>query len=314
MKIICPPAASLRQLALFTAACAIVAGGGAHARDALPQGRYSGQYEYPATSSSYPAQNPAPRSSQPRAPEPAAPAPREEQAKDRAGKKDWSYKLGAGVVYTPAYEGSDKYRTLPLPYIAVDYKDGLFFASMFDGIGTYPIRGDHYKLGVAAGFSFGRDESHDRKNLRGMGDIDMSPTASLLGEYEIGPVTLSGKLTQGSDEYGRVAEASIATMRPVSERLMLRAAIGTAWADDDHMQSYFGVSPIQSARSGYTRYEAESGFKSVGANVSTFYGLTHNIDLMVRLNADYLTADAADSPLTRKKFQPSLFTAVSYAF
>lgn len=229
-------------------------------------------------------------------------------------KTGWNYEAGAGVMYGPAYEGSDKYKAMPLPNFSVDYEDGLFFANVFDGIGSYPIQGEDYKLGASVGFAFGRDEKDDRKNLRGMGDIDMSPTANLMGEYSFGPIQLSGKLSQGNEDYGMTAEFDIGTMFPVSDGLMLMGKVGTTWADEDHMNSYFGVSGIQAVRSGYGRYQAESGIKSFGVDIGGFYAVTEDIDLMVMMSADQLVGDAADSPITKEDFQPSVFTAISYKF
>lgn len=229
-------------------------------------------------------------------------------------KTGWNYEVGAMAMFGPAYEGSDKYKVRALPTIAANYEDGLFFANIFDGIGSYLVRGEDYRLGASVGMAFGRDEKDDRKNLRGMGDIDMSPTANLLGEYNIGPVTLSGKLRKGDDEYGMTAEADIGTMFPVSDDLMLMAKAGAIWADEDHMNSYFGVSSAQSVRSGYGRYQAGSGIKSVGIDMGAFYALTGDIDAMLMVSADQLVGDAADSPLTRSDFQPSVFMGMSYKF
>ena len=70
----------------------------------------------------------------------------------RAAEDDWQFKLGAGAGYAPKYEGSDNYGVIPLPVISADYRDGLFFVSFKDGIGSYPIRGEHFKLGAALGY------------------------------------------------------------------------------------------------------------------------------------------------------------------
>lgn len=229
-------------------------------------------------------------------------------------KSDWNFAAGAGVIYSPTYEGSDNYRIIPIPAISADYKDGLFFANVWDGVGSYPIQGQNYKLGGAIGLDLGRDESDDRKNLRGMGDIDMSPTANLMGEYGFGSLKLSGKVTTGNDEYGTTATAKLGTMHPVSNELVLLASAGTTWADEEHMESRFGVSPGQAALSGYGAYQAESGIKSVGLTVGAVYAATPKIDVQFMAKADQLLGDAADSPLTKSEFQPSAILTTSYKF
>lgn len=229
-------------------------------------------------------------------------------------KEGWHYSVGAGVIFAPAYAGSDKYKAMPVPDISVDYNDGLFFANIFDGIGSYFLQGEDYKVGASVGLDFGRDEKDDRKNLRGMGDIDMGATANLMGEYDIGPVHISGKLTKGGEDYGTTATVEVGTMFPVADDIMLMASAGPTWADADHMNSYFGVSSAQAARSGYNRHEADAGISSVGLTVGAFYSVTEDIDVKFMVKADQLVGDAADSPITKDDFQPSAFITTTYNF
>lgn len=228
-------------------------------------------------------------------------------------EKDWKFELGGGVAFGTTYEGSDEYTALPVPHVSVEYKDGLFFAGGFDGIGSYPIRGEDYKVGASVGFAMGRDEDDD-DHLRGMGDVDMSVVGNLMGEYDFGPVKLSGKLSRGNEDYGMTAEADIGTMFPVTEKIMIMSKVGAKWADKDHMNTYFGVSSTQAARSGYARYQPESGIQSVGVSVGAFYNLTEHWDLTLMLSGDQLIGDAADSPIVKQEFQPMTMLSASYKF
>lgn len=245
----------------------------------------------------------------------ASPVPEEKSwSRPKETEKDWNFSVGGGVMYGPAYEGSDKYVVRPLPDVSIEYKEGLFFANAWDGIGSYPIQGEDYKIGASIGFAAGRDEGDDRKNLHGMGDIDMSATANLMGEYDVGPVKISGKITKGSEDYGTTASIEAGTMVPVTEKLMVMASAGPTWADENHMSSYFGVSSAQAARSGYSRYNAGSGIKSIGFTAGAFYSVTENWDAKFMVKADQLMGDAADSPITKDEFQPSAFFTTSYKF
>jgi outer membrane protein len=312
----------------LAASFVVIAGGGAQAADIVPPSGYVQQRYYPAQNPKpeYAVQNPVQygqpqqyaqldlSQQQQKAVNKSEPIGEDDGFKGPPKKVGWNWEAGAMAMYGPAYEGSDKYQAMAFPNISVDYEDGLFFASPFDGIGSYPIQGEDYKLGASVGFAFGRDESDDRKNLRGMGDIDMSPTASIMGEYSFGPIQLSGKLTQGNSDYGMVAEADVGTMFPATDDLMIMAKVGTKWANEDHMNSYFGVSSAQAARSGYGSYKAESGIKSVGVNVGAFYSVTENIDMNFMAGVDQLLGDAADSPITKSDFQPSVMIGTSYKF
>jgi outer membrane scaffolding protein for murein synthesis (MipA/OmpV family) len=228
--------------------------------------------------------------------------------------ENWKFELGGGVMYGPKYDGSDNYEVKVLPAASVEYKNGLFFASIWDGIGSYFLQGENYKVGASIGYNFGREESDDKDNLRGMGDIDSGVAATLKAEYSFGPVDLSGEVSTGTEGYGTTAKIELGTMHHVTEQLMVMMSIGSTWADGKHMESYFGVSPVQSARSGYSRYEAESGFKSVGISVAAVYNISENWDVMLMVNADQLLGDAADSPITKEEFSVSTFSTVNYKF
>ncbi|QAR32645.1 MipA/OmpV family protein [Geovibrio thiophilus] len=232
----------------------------------------------------------------------------------RAEEKDWNYSVGGGVMYGAAYEGSDKYVVKAVPDVSVEYKEGVFFAGIMGGIGGYPVLTEDYKLGAAVGFDFGRSEDDDKGNLRGMGDIDMSATLSLMGEYSFGPLQVSGKATKGTEDYGTTATVELGTMFPIGDKLMIMASVGSTWADNDHMESYFGVSQKQAARSTYSRYDAEAGLKSVGFALGAFYNITESWDVKLMINGDQFLGDAADSPLTKDDFNPSVFFTTGFNF
>ncbi|PZP57387.1 MAG: hypothetical protein DI586_00410 [Micavibrio aeruginosavorus] len=229
--------------------------------------------------------------------------------------KNWNYTLGAGVGYTPTYEGSDEYDVLPIPVVNVEYKDGLFFGNVRNGIGSYPLHGENYKVGASIGYAPGRDESEDRKNLKGMGDVDASPTANLLAEYNFGLAQVTGKVsTAVSGDYGTTAELNVGSRYPITQKVILSGSIGTVWADEEHMSNRFGVSTVQSARSGYTQHDVESGIKTVGFSVGTTYLVTDNWNGNLTFTGNQLLGDAADSPIVKDDFVPAIFLTTSYKF
>jgi outer membrane protein len=238
-----------------------------------------------------------------------------DSSESAAEKSNWNYTLGAGVGYAPTYEGSDKDEAFTVPVVNVDYKDGLFFGNVRNGIGSYPLRGENYKLGASIGYAVGRDESDDRENLDGMGDVEASLTANLLGSYDLGMMEVSGKLsTAVSGDYGTTAEVNAGMRYPLAEKVMLNGSVGTVIADEEHMSNRFGVSSSQSARSGYSQYDAGAGIKSVGFSVGATYRITEKWSTNLTLKGDQLIGDAADSPVVKNDFVPAVFLTSSYKF
>lgn len=229
-------------------------------------------------------------------------------------RDNWDFSIGAGAVFGSVYEGSDKTETSFAPVVEAQYKDGLFFAGS-QGVGVTPFSNDNGSLSFALGFDGGRDEKDDRKNLRGMGNIDGSALGVISGEYNLGPVTLGTSIqTSLGGDYGTTGDLSIETGYPVNEKFMLTADLNTVWADEEHMKSYFGVSQKQSTASGKRRFDAGAGFKSYGVSFGANYQISESWGAFASLSADQLIGDAADSPLSVEDTQTGGMIGLSYSF
>ena len=229
--------------------------------------------------------------------------------------ENWQVTVGAGAGFAPSYEGSDELEFSPVPVLDASFEDGLFYAGL-QGIGVSPLRGENYSLKAGLSYGGGRDEEDDRDALRGLGDIDGSALAVVSGEYTFFDfVSLGAQVQSGfTGDYGTTADMSIGTGYPITEKLFIGGDIHTTWADDEHMENYFGVSRLQSMRSGKRQFTAESGFKSYGVSISSNYAITENWGILAVLGVDQLTGDAGDSPITQDEMQPSGFIAATYTF
>ena len=94
----------------------------------------------------------------------------------------------------------------------------------------------------------------------------------------------------------------------------LGASVASTFADSNHMQSFFGVTPQQSVTSGYAPYSAGSGIRDVRTSVSLTYDITSNIGLTGAIAARSLQGDAKDSPLTRDSSDVGGVVALTYRF
>lgn len=242
-------------------------------------------------------------------------APAAQPAEKVETKKNWNFAIGGGVGYAPTYEGSDEYHVLPIPVVSIDYKKGLFFANVRNGIGSFPLQGKNYKVGASVAYASGRKEDDDNKNLHGMGDLDASATANLLAEYNFGPVQLSGKVKTGiTGDFGTTVESNLGTRHSLTDKIILSGSVGLIWADEDHMNNRFGVSSSQSTASGYSQYDAGAGIKSAGFSVGATYLLTEKWNVNFTFKGDKLLGDAADSPIVKNEFVPAAFITTSYKF
>lgn len=230
-------------------------------------------------------------------------------------ESDFDVVLGLGGGVVPRYEGSDRVRVWPLPVIDVTWRDRLFLHTR-NGLGFYAINRENFKLGVGLGYQIGREESDDRRNLDGLGDIDDAAQGKVFARYRWGNgIALSAAVSSifgGSD--GMLADVRIEYPFAVTERLTVTPNLYASWADDDYMEAYFGVSSEQAENSGLPVYTAEASFKNVGGGFDIRYMPGRHWIFGLHMGAGYLLDDAADSPVVQEKVQPFGFVSVAYRF
>ena len=101
----------------------------------------------------------------------------------------------------------------------------------------------------------------------------------------------------GSDT-GYLLRVAAGAERQMLPKIMIKGVVTVDYASDDYMQAYFGVTPVQSTRSGLATFDAGAGFKSIGALLSTEYALTRDWKLLASAGYTRSLGDAASSPIT----------------
>jgi outer membrane protein len=237
-----------------------------------------------------------------------AQTPAQTQAQAQSQNQDHIV-LGVGVAATPAYQGSDETRVIPIP--AIDIREGWFFANLRNGVGVVPISTEHFEIGASAVFVQGYrgkdvpdgiDKLSDGVGARLFTNIRAGGFVATLGAV---------KIVSGGTK-GMVADASISYPINISSRFMLTPTVGTTWADRKYNDRYFGVTPTESLASGLPEFGMGGGFKDVSGMLTASYRLTDRITLSATGGVTSMIGDAADSPLVEKKTQPSGIFTLTY--
>ncbi|MEC4591124.1 MULTISPECIES: MipA/OmpV family protein [Nitrospirillum] len=232
----------------------------------------------------------------------------------------WDITVGGGVAVRPNYEGSDHYRVAPLPLVTIRYDDMLALGP--EGLSAYWHQGN-VRVGAALTFDPGRNDSNTNglfsngdDRLKGLGDIDTSLGVKLFGAYQLGRISLDASVTKytGDQNDGVVLTAGAGLPFKLADHLILTPHVGTTWANDNYMQTYFGVTPVQAAHSRFAAYTAGSGFKDVSAGVGALYRFNEHWFVTGDVSVKRLLGDAADSPVTYDATSARAFTAVGYRF
>lgn len=225
----------------------------------------------------------------------------------------WRLSVGAGALFSPAYEGDDDYRLSLLPNVQIAYGDR-FFASVQDGLGFNIINSDQLRVGPIARIAFSRDAdgsqpfaiAGDRTtDLLGLDDVDTTIELGGFAQFDVGPLTASLEVRQGVNGHdGVVAETGLryggrvfAFGPPIVYSFGPRMTL----VDGNYNDAYFSVTPTQSLASGLPVFDAGGGVHSVGAGATFIVPLSGDNKMSAVFIAGYdrLTGDAGDAPLVR---------------
>jgi len=257
--------------------------------------------------------------------------------KAEAGK--YSATLGAGVSVSPDYEGSDDYKVRGMPFISLGWKadadmpeDGTDFqlglhdvtlkmpGSLEVGVGRLYRPEGMYRFNLGLKYNRGRNQDNNQA-LDGMGDIDGHMLAKAGISFKTkGPgwrYSLSYSQDLSNETDGSTVDGELGYFRQLGKKLSLTPYASASWADQDHMQSYFGVSQAQAVTSSNAQFDADSGIKSVGLGVKLNWKISGDWKLKNTLGYIRLTNDAADSPLVKSEGSADQFrlrTALVYTF
>jgi outer membrane scaffolding protein for murein synthesis (MipA/OmpV family) len=229
---------------------------------------------------------------------------------------DWRVVLGPAAEVQPVYAGAQAYRVQGGPTINIQYRD-IWFVSTGDGIGYNFLRGDNYRVGVAAAYDRGRQESYDYNNLRGMGDIGTAPVVKLFGSYVLSkkfPLILrvdARQLIGGAN--GVVGDVSVYMPLPgSSKKFVMFAGPSITLATHRYLQSEFGVTPVQSLASGHPIFNPNAGEEAVGVGFSATRFIGDHWLLNLDAAISKLKGSADVSPVTEASTQRTLALSVSY--
>jgi outer membrane scaffolding protein for murein synthesis (MipA/OmpV family) len=226
---------------------------------------------------------------------------------------EWSVLGGISAEYGPRYDGARQYHTQGGPTLEIRYRDLAYF-STGEGLGVNLLRGKDYRAGVSMVYDLGR-RAQDSSDTQGLGNVNLAPELKAYGEYLIMPVMLRADVRHALGGYdGWIADLSV--YMPVYGKREFFVFLGPSvtLADDHYMAHYFGVTPAQSAASGYTPYTAHAGLKSANMGGSATWLVTDHWLVNVLAGGQRLLGGAADSPLTLERLQYATALTLAYKF
>lgn len=239
-----------------------------------------------------------------------------------------------GLVYQYNVEQSDldsESESEITPAFDITYRSGKWSAGT-DGLAYGPLSIDWDKnvtyefytatdesvlSGLTLSATLGPDLGRDANDpVEGLDEIPSGTLFSLSSSYEINDALSMGVDVERSfsDSKSVVVSGGLYASIPLSERAVLYLSTTTSWANDEHMQAYYGVSSTESVRTGLAEHSASSGLLSTGIEASFSYSLNEHWGVNLGASYSRLQGDAANSPLVSGDTDSSLSLGVGYQF
>ena len=215
-----------------------------------------------------------------------------------------NFTLGAGAGAAPDYEGSDEYAFVPLWNLRAGnlYHPSTYVQVIGPRLRSNFLPSDHWRLGLSGQFIKERDDV-ENEQVDELEKVDPSAMLGVLAGYDFFAdprqhLTLEVDVRQDvANDNGFLASIRGLYGRPLTESWRFDAVVGSTWADEDYMSSYFEIDAADAARSGLDQFGADEGFKDVGFGGSVTYRLFERFSVSALASYARLIEDAADSPV-----------------
>ncbi|MFG1479394.1 MipA/OmpV family protein [Xanthobacter sp. V4C-4] len=234
--------------------------------------------------------------------------------------EDWYLTIGASGRVEPDYPGAGSYTIRPGFLFSIDKASQLnVFRSVDDNPSISLLNFGAFSLGATGKLAWGRDEDASDR-LRGLGDIGMGVELGGFAEwYAFDWLRLRAELRYGIGGFeGLVGDLGADAIYTLDR---WRFAVGPrlSYAGSGYMNTYFGITPQQSATATLLGnplpvYRASGGFDLVGVTGQLTYNFRNGFEAGVYGAYGYLLQDAGSSPLTSDQNQFTAGLSLSYTF
>lgn len=229
--------------------------------------------------------------------------------------------VGLAATLAPRYMGASGTRLQLLPNLNV--RRGIFFADTVRGIGAEYQSASGFYVGQAFNYDQGRTDGNSywrpgSNRLRGMGDVKGAITSGTTIAQQILPWLSVNAMAEFSLDHHRRGNQYQVGLESVtstaSKNDTLTGDLGAKFGDSQYNQSYFGVTPAQSANSGFRAYAPGSGVYAYFVSGTWDHNFDKHWTGQVVLAGTLYTDKATGSPIVERRFTPLLYTALNYTF
>lgn len=216
--------------------------------------------------------------------------------------------VGLGAVHDPDYLGSEDMETSP--WVVLENLDVVRPGQALTRDGSAD------GLSIVPSFKYrGARDADDSDSLAGLDDIDAAGEVGARLRYSVGDAFgyVAARRGFGGHE-GVVGEFGAKYRIKPSDRLTLWAGAEADFANEEFVDTYFGISADESVTSGYAPYSPGGGIYAHSLSLEGRYALTDSLAVLGEARYTKLAGDAADSPIVEDETQPSVRLGIVHRF
>ena len=222
---------------------------------------------------------------------------------------------GLALIAGHEYLGSDERKLMAFPILDYQWKNG-WFAGTSNGVGYQFASPANMQYGLRVTADLGRRESASSA-LAGVGNIDAAAEVGGFFNYFITPdwfLTSSFRYGAGNDHDGAQVDVGAGYATQLSAQWRVAVGLAGTYVNADFMQAFYGITPAQSATSGYAVYTPGAGWRDIRGNASVTYIFNNEWSATAALTLRSLQGGATRSPLVREDMPLVGVLAVNYSF
>jgi outer membrane scaffolding protein for murein synthesis (MipA/OmpV family) len=226
------------------------------------------------------------------------------------------YSVGAGVGLAPDYEGSGDYEAVPIPYGQILFDNGMYVQLQGLKLKANLLPSNTWRLGPVYNYRSSRSVV-DNSQVDDMKNVSDANELGAFGGVKIENwfAELEFLADTGNAYDGWYATLSGGYNWTFSDTWAFTFGAHGTYANEDYMSTYFGVDAGDSARSGLSQYNADSGIKDIGLDLGANWSITQNWSLRGVAEYSLLVGDANDdSPVTDEGSEHQFFGGVLVVF
>ena len=221
--------------------------------------------------------------------------------------------VGLGVGQVPDYQGSNDHTTAVGPFLRY-YFSGQRYVNVLGPQITLNVLDDKvWQFGPELVYRLGRDSDVEDAVVKQMNKIDNTVEAGgfVAASYQLSEdprnrfiVSADLVADTGNTHNGYIGTVGVRYWLPVNEAVVLQAGVGFAYASQDYVQTYYGVSGTDIAlfpSLGGNAYKPDGGVTDVRATFGAVVHLSRTWHLGVGARYQGLQGDAKDSPVVSER-------------